>query len=75
MVRRDCLGDRSCSVEVCLEDGDVRVVLKPAGFIQGEGSSVELSGLDSVALAAADDSECSECGGELEGGPVRGFAL
>ena len=44
----------------------MRVVLESAGFIQGKRSSVGLSGLDRVALAAADDSEGSECGGELE---------
>jgi hypothetical protein len=64
-VRRACLGDRS-SVEIRVKDSDVRMVLKPAGFIQGECSSVELSRLDRVVLAAADDSECSKCGGELE---------
>ena len=64
-VRRDCLGNRR-SVEIRVKDSDVRMVLKPAGFIQGECSSVELSRLDRVVLAAADDSECSKCGGELK---------
>ena len=49
-----------------MEDRDVRMVLEPAGFIRGQCSSVELLRLDRVALAAADDSERSQRGRELE---------
>jgi hypothetical protein len=49
-----------------MEHRDVRMVLKPAGLIQRECPSVELFRFDRVALAAADDAEGSECGGEFE---------
>ena len=49
-----------------MEDRDVRMVLKPARLIQHECPFAELFRFDGVALAAADDSEGSECGGEFE---------
>ena len=60
------LGDRSGAVEVRSWDRDVRVVLEPAGLHTGRVPVLKLSRNGRVALAAADDSERSECRGEFE---------